>query len=96
MLKFLGFRPTIGTQWLFSISVCLAVYLYLFNIERGPTYHTLVLVLPYWALISLGSYALLSIGINLALVKDCPEDSKELNFQILQARRELSEKGFKF
>jgi dolichyl-phosphate mannosyltransferase polypeptide 3 len=96
MLKLLGFRPTVGTQWLFTLAVLTALWGYLYNIELGLTFHSIVLVLPYWALITLGCYAMLSIGMNLAAVKDCVADSEELSRQIAEARQELSRKGLEF
>lgn len=96
MLKLLGFNPTIGTQWLYTLFVLSCIWNYLYNLELSASFHAVVLIFPYWALISLGCYALLSIGVSLASVKDCPEDAVELNAQIEQAKHELSAKGLKF
>jgi len=50
-------------------------------------------VLPWWALITLGSYSLWSIGMGLLTLRECPEAYEELLGEIAEAKNELRAKG---
>jgi len=50
-------------------------------------------LLPWWALISLGSYCLWTLGWGVCTFGDCPEAYEELMGEITQARDELRPKG---
>ncbi|KAL0952198.1 hypothetical protein HGRIS_008807 [Hohenbuehelia grisea] len=49
--------------------------------------------LPWWLLVSFGSYSLWSIGWGLFTFRDCPEAYTELLGEIAQAKNELRAKG---
>ncbi|OAL49630.1 dolichol phosphate mannosyltransferas-like protein subunit 3 [Pyrenochaeta sp. DS3sAY3a] len=49
--------------------------------------------LPFWALISFGSYLLFKLGWGVFTFNDVPEAHKELMAEIGQARKELKAKG---
>ncbi|KAF2111638.1 dolichol phosphate mannosyltransferas-like protein subunit 3 [Lophiotrema nucula] len=53
----------------------------------------IVPVIPFWALISFGSYLLFKLGWGVFTFNDVPEAHKELMGQIQQARAELKAKG---
>jgi len=50
-------------------------------------------VLPWWLLVSFGSYCLWSIGIGLVSLKECPEAYNELLVEITEAKNDLRTKG---
>jgi dolichyl-phosphate mannosyltransferase polypeptide 3 len=49
--------------------------------------------LPFWALISFGSYLLFKLGWGVFTFNDVPEAHKEIMQQIAEARKDLSAKG---
>lgn len=51
------------------------------------------LQIPFWALISFGSYLLFKLGLGVFTFNDVPDAHKELLGQIKQARTELRAKG---
>ncbi|TFK70094.1 dolichol-phosphate mannosyltransferase subunit 3, partial [Pluteus cervinus] len=50
-------------------------------------------VIPWWLLVSFGSYSLGSIGLALYTFRDCPEAFNELMKEISVAKNELRSKG---
>ena len=50
-------------------------------------------ILPYWCLITFGSYSLCSIGWSLFTFGECEEAYRELAKEIEQAKTELSRHG---
>jgi len=50
-------------------------------------------VIPFWALVSFGSYLLFKLGWGVFTFNDVPEAHKELMAEIELARAELSAKG---
>ncbi|KAF9068266.1 dolichol-phosphate mannosyltransferase subunit 3 [Rhodocollybia butyracea] len=50
-------------------------------------------VLPWWLLVSFGSYSLWSLGWGLFTFRDCPEAYEELLTEISQAKNELRNRG---
>ncbi|ORY02739.1 dolichol phosphate mannosyltransferas-like protein subunit 3 [Clohesyomyces aquaticus] len=50
-------------------------------------------VLPFWALVSFGSYLLFKLGLGVFTFNDVPEAHKEIMDQIQQARKELQANG---
>jgi hypothetical protein len=60
------------------------------------TYFFVVAQLPLYGLVLFGCYALCSIGYHLYVLEDCTAAQKELQREIVEARRELSSKGLKF
>jgi len=50
-------------------------------------------VIPWWALVSFGSYSLWSMGWGLWSFRDCPEAFEELMGEIAEAKHDLRAKG---
>ncbi|KAF9459682.1 dolichol-phosphate mannosyltransferase subunit 3 [Collybia nuda] len=50
-------------------------------------------VIPWWILVSFGSYSLWSLGWGIFTFRDCPEAYKELLGEINQAKNELRARG---
>ncbi|KAF7433683.1 hypothetical protein PC9H_005646 [Pleurotus ostreatus] len=61
-------------------------------VDKSVSYLVLP-VLPWWLLVSFGSYSLWSIGWGLFTFRDCPEAYAELMDEISQAKNELRAKG---
>ncbi|CDS12353.1 hypothetical protein LRAMOSA04548 [Lichtheimia ramosa] len=53
----------------------------------------IVPVLPWWALMSFGSYSLGYLGYHVMTFSDCPDAYTELMGEIQQAKTELRSKG---
>jgi len=53
----------------------------------------IVPVIPWWCLVSFGSYSLWSLGWGLWTFRDCPEAYEELLLEISQAKNDLRAKG---
>ncbi|RKF60270.1 dolichol phosphate mannosyltransferase subunit 3 [Erysiphe neolycopersici] len=73
---------------LLSSSVYLALYM---NLIPLPNYvpREIIPVLPFWILVSIGSYLLAKLGLGLLTFNDVPDAHKELLNEIEIARREL-------
>jgi len=50
-------------------------------------------VIPWWLLVSFGSYCLWSIGMGLVSLRECPEAYNELLLEITEAKNDLRTKG---
>ncbi|MCJ1401475.1 hypothetical protein MMC11_004689 [Xylographa trunciseda] len=50
-------------------------------------------ILPFWALVSFGSYLLFKLGLGVFTFKDVPEAYQELMEEIEVARKDLKSKG---
>ncbi|EIW73237.1 dolichyl-phosphate mannosyltransferase polypeptide 3 [Tremella mesenterica] len=50
-------------------------------------------VLPFWLLVTFGSYSLSSLGLGLVRFHDCPEAYESLLMEITQAKNELRDQG---
>ncbi|KAF9262537.1 dolichol-phosphate mannosyltransferase subunit 3 [Marasmius fiardii PR-910] len=50
-------------------------------------------VLPWWLLVSFGSYSLFSLGWGVFTFRDCPEAYHELLNEISEAKNDLQAKG---
>jgi len=50
-------------------------------------------LIPWWLLVSFGSYSLWSLGWGLFTFRDCPEAYNELLGEITQAKNELRARG---
>ncbi|KAF8488688.1 dolichol-phosphate mannosyltransferase subunit 3 [Gautieria morchelliformis] len=50
-------------------------------------------VIPWWLLVSFGSYSLWSLGWGLLTFRDCPEAYQELLSEITTAKNELRMQG---
>ncbi|KAL1733476.1 dolichol-phosphate mannosyltransferase subunit 3 [Schizophyllum commune] len=50
-------------------------------------------LIPWWLLVTFGSYSLWSLGWGLWTFRDCPEAHEELMLEIAQAKTELRAKG---
>ncbi|KAK7033538.1 hypothetical protein VNI00_012762 [Paramarasmius palmivorus] len=50
-------------------------------------------VIPWWLLVSFGSYSLWSLGWGLFTFRDCPEEYHSLLQEISQAKNDLRAKG---
>ncbi|KAF2262773.1 dolichol phosphate mannosyltransferas-like protein subunit 3 [Lojkania enalia] len=84
-------QQTISIALLFT-SLYLAVFM---ELVRFPDkiQKEIVPVLPFWALVSFGSYLLFKLGWGVFTFNDVPEAHKELMAQIQQARAELRAQG---
>jgi len=49
--------------------------------------------IPWWALVTFGSYSLWSMGWGLWTFRDCPDAFEELMGEIAQAKNDLRAKG---
>jgi len=96
MLKLLGIRSSRGTRFVVNIALLTLVWWYLSGLELGSSYAFTVSALPYWCLVTLGCYALASVGYKLWVLGDCEEAAKELQEEIKQAKADLTKKGFRF
>lgn len=87
------------TEWLSGISVYLALWLAFVTkqINLFPTdWDNLILFLPVFTLIAFGLYSLSVILWRVYCFNDCPEAAKEIQEQIIAARKDLEAKGLKF
>jgi len=50
-------------------------------------------VIPWWLLVSFGSYSLGSLGMGLLTFRDCPDAHQELLMEISEAKNDLRLKG---
>ena len=96
MLKLLGIRSSRGTRFAVNIVLMTLVWWYLSGLELGSSYAFMVSALPYWCLVSLGCYALASIGYKLWVLEDCVQAAAELQEEIKQAKTDLTKRGFRF
>ncbi|KAJ7222597.1 dolichol-phosphate mannosyltransferase subunit 3 [Mycena pura] len=51
-------------------------------------------LIPWWLLVSFGSYSLWSLGWGLFTFRDCPEAYEELLLEVSQAKDDLRSRGF--
>jgi len=59
----------------------------------GKVVEALLPVIPWWLLVSFGSYSLWSLGWGLFTFRDCPEAYTELLGEISEAKNDLRAKG---
>ncbi|KAK0432878.1 dolichol-phosphate mannosyltransferase subunit 3 [Armillaria borealis] len=80
---------------LISIALYLSVILQFFSVPfvDDAIVQELIPVVPWWLLVSFGSYSLWSLGWGLWMFRDCPEAYTELMAEISQAKNELRVKG---
>ncbi|RLN94235.1 hypothetical protein BBJ28_00007762 [Nothophytophthora sp. Chile5] len=87
-------------KWLVAFVLLLFLWLLLLRYATDrvadPRVLQVVNVLPMYALVSFGAYSLASIALSVMAVQDFPEASKELDRQVIEAKAELTKKGFKF
>jgi len=50
-------------------------------------------VMPWWLLVSFGSYSLWSLGMGIFTFRDCPEAYQELLQEISEAKNDLRSRG---
>ncbi|KXN84980.1 Dolichol-phosphate mannosyltransferase subunit 3 [Leucoagaricus sp. SymC.cos] len=80
-------------------SLALGLYLLLlfkilpFPLVDATVLDQLLLVIPWWLLVSFGSYSLWSLGWGLYTFRDCPEAYTELLGEISEAKNDLRAKG---
>jgi len=60
---------------------------------HASTADKIIPVIPWWGLVSFGSYSLGSLGWGLWTFRDCPEAYNELLYQISEAKNDLRAKG---
>ncbi|OCF34809.1 dolichyl-phosphate mannosyltransferase polypeptide 3 [Kwoniella heveanensis BCC8398] len=88
-----------GTRFLtLAIPAVLLYILALFRILPVPLFseemtNQILPVLPFWLLVTFGSYSLSSLGMGLVKFHDCPEAYESLLSEISQARDELRNHG---
>ncbi|KAG6995828.1 hypothetical protein G7Y79_00041g077800 [Physcia stellaris] len=73
-------------------SVYLALFLHIIPVG-AKIQDEIIPVLPFWALVSLGSYLLFKLGWGVFTFNDVPAAYKELMGEINMARDELRKKG---
>lgn len=95
MLRLLGIKSSRGTQLVVNFIIFTCIWSYLSMLELGEAYRFTISALPYWALMSFGSYALWKIGRGLATLRDCVKESAELEQEIKEAKAFLASRGFK-
>ncbi|KAK0497192.1 dolichol-phosphate mannosyltransferase subunit 3 [Armillaria luteobubalina] len=80
---------------LISMALYLLVFLQFFSVPfvDDAVVQEIIPVLPWWLLVSFGSYSLWSLGWGLWTFRDCPEAYTELMAEISQAKNELRVKG---
>ncbi|RLN10848.1 hypothetical protein BBJ28_00010051 [Nothophytophthora sp. Chile5] len=87
-------------KWLVAFVLLLSLWLLLLRYATDhvadPRVLQVVNVLPMYALVSFGAYSLAAIALSVMAVQDFPEASKELDRQVIEAKAELTKKGFKF
>jgi len=89
-------RATRVALWLSIISVAHLLALFEFiSVPFLSEEHTeqILPVLPWWLLISFGSYALWSLGHGLYTFRECTDAYTELLNEVSQAKSELRLKG---
>jgi len=87
------------SQWLLVGVLLLAVWIGLITETLPICCHgkeEMIWAMPIYLLMSFACYSLAVIGYRVATFNDCVEASEELQQQILDARTDLSKKGFKF
>jgi len=82
----------------YALSFLIAYLLVWFSVLPIPFIDTastdkIVPVIPWWCLVSFGSYSLGSLGWGLWTFRDCPEAYDELMHEISQAKNDLRGKG---
>ncbi|KAJ3714885.1 dolichol-phosphate mannosyltransferase subunit 3 [Lentinula guzmanii] len=60
---------------------------------EGKVVQEILPALPWWLLVSFGSYSLWSLGWGLFTFRDCPEAYEELLNEISQAKNDLRNRG---
>jgi len=81
------------------LAICAAVYLLLlFAVLPTPFVDARVAAevlptIPWWLLVSFGSYSLWSMGWGLWSFRDCPDAFEELMGEIAEAKNDLRAKG---
>ncbi|KAG2235313.1 dolichol-phosphate mannosyltransferase subunit 3 [Thamnidium elegans] len=77
-----------------AILIATYIVLYLGLIPLPETVQEKIIpVLPWWGLVTFGSYCLSNIGSAMYTFRDCPEAYHELMGEITQAKSELRSKG---
>jgi len=79
-------------------AVALCYFLAWFSILPVPliaeeTKDQIIPLLPWWVLVSFGSYSLASLGWGLWSFRDCPDAYEELLQEIQEAKNDLRAKG---
>lgn len=82
--------------WLSALLACTLFEWTSISNDFLNTYFFVVAQMPLYGLVLFGCYALCSIGYHLFVLEDCTAAQKELQDQIVEARRELSKSGIKF
>ncbi|KAF9651408.1 dolichol-phosphate mannosyltransferase subunit 3 [Thelephora ganbajun] len=90
---------TRGTRFAsYASAVVLCYFLAWFSIIPIPfiaeeTKDQIIPVLPWWVLVSFGSYSLASLGWGLWSFRDCPDAYHELMHEIQEAKNDLRARG---
>ncbi|PFH47586.1 hypothetical protein AMATHDRAFT_67505 [Amanita thiersii Skay4041] len=79
---------------LFTVLYSLALFQYLsVPLLDESVVQQILPVIPWWLLVSFGSYSLWSLGWGLFTFRDCPEAYTELLGEISQAKNDLRARG---
>lgn len=87
---------TKATEFLLTLFTLSSVYfaLYVKLIPSPDIFHQEILpYLPFWAIVSLGSYSLAVLGYRVFTFKDKPEKHKQLLKEIEEAKEFYKQKG---
>jgi len=60
----------------------------------APQAEAILPLLPWWALVTLGSYALVSVGYGLIALEDCDAAAAELARELVGVKRAVRAAGF--
>lgn len=82
-------------KWLTALIVLFALWRVLCNYLVDQRLLQIAHVLPMYLLVVFGAYSLAVIAFSVMNVTDCPEASKELERQVLEAKEDLRKKGMK-
>ena len=85
-------------QWLTFATLVLSVWIptYTKHLLLDTTTSNVILLAPFVALVVFAVYSVLVIAYRVVTFNDCPEAAAEIKAEIVEARKELSDKGMKF
>ena len=83
-------KITKAVQFTFRFAVASFIYFIMLLLPSNNVFMQEIWpVLPFYALVSLGCYAFITIGMDLLIIKDCPDAYNELVKDIQSCKEEL-------
>ncbi|KAH7106125.1 dolichol-phosphate mannosyltransferase subunit 3 [Auriculariales sp. MPI-PUGE-AT-0066] len=82
-----------AAQLFTNLSVATTAYLGLMFVDLPESLHTILAVLPWWALVTFGSYSLWTLGWAMLSFRECPQAYAELTKEVDEAKHDLLSKG---